>query len=311
MMPTAAGSIRLFQAWGITVFLHWSWFLVAVFEFNDRGGRYQSRVWHFAEYLSLFAIVLMHEFGHSLACRQVGGKADQIVLWPFGGVAYVDPPPRPGATLWSIVAGPLVNVVLFFVLTAIAMVVGVDFLEVLKSGKAAEDHLTWLFWMWMINLLLLIFNMLPVYPLDGGQILRALLWFPLGRAKSLLVATIMGLLGVAMLIALAVWQQNVWMIVLCGFILMNCWRGLQMAFLLLKLERLPRHSRFACPHCLESPPAGSFWGCGRCGTGFDIFASGAICPRCAATFQEVRCIHCGKNSPLLQWTAVTVPTNDS
>ena len=49
-------------------------------------------------YLALFSIVLLHEFGHALACRQVGGKADQIVLWPLGGVAYVAPPPRPGAT---------------------------------------------------------------------------------------------------------------------------------------------------------------------------------------------------------------------
>ena len=54
----------------------------------------------------------MHEFGHALACRQVGGKANQIMLWPLGGVAYVSPPQRPGAMLWSIAAGPLVNVVL-------------------------------------------------------------------------------------------------------------------------------------------------------------------------------------------------------
>ena len=48
-------------------------------------------------FLGLFLIVTLHEFGHALACRQVGGKADQIVLWPLGGVAYVAPPPRPGA----------------------------------------------------------------------------------------------------------------------------------------------------------------------------------------------------------------------
>jgi Zn-dependent protease len=55
---------------------------------------------------------LFHEFGHALACRQVGGQADLIVLWPLGGVAYVSPPPRPGALLWRIAAGPLVNVLL-------------------------------------------------------------------------------------------------------------------------------------------------------------------------------------------------------
>ena len=70
------------------------------------------------EYLALFLIVLMHEFGHALACRQVGGTANRIVLWPLGGVAYVNPPQRPGATLWSIVAGPLVNVVFLPILSA-------------------------------------------------------------------------------------------------------------------------------------------------------------------------------------------------
>src|SRR5712671_4336568 len=112
-MPSARqGSIRLFRAAGIDVFLHWSWFLVAVFEINNRAGRYSSLVWNVLEYLALFLIVLLHEFGHALACRQGGGQADQIMLWPLGGVAYVNPPPRPGATLWSIAAGPLVNVVL-------------------------------------------------------------------------------------------------------------------------------------------------------------------------------------------------------
>ena len=80
---------------------------------RSRSGRlYSSVIWNVLEYLTLFLIVLTHEFGHALACRSVGGQANQIVLWPFGGVAYVSPPQRPGAVLWSIVAGPLVNVVL-------------------------------------------------------------------------------------------------------------------------------------------------------------------------------------------------------
>jgi Zn-dependent protease len=116
-IPSARqGSIRLFRFSGIDVFLHWSWFLVAVFEIQSRQGRYSSVTWNVLEYLALFLIVLLHEFGHALACRQVGGTADQIVLWPLGGVAYVNPPPRLGATLWSIAAGPLVNVALLPVL---------------------------------------------------------------------------------------------------------------------------------------------------------------------------------------------------
>src|SRR5512143_2922621 len=110
-MPTGRqGSIRLFQFAGINVFLHWSWFVVAIYEIQGRNRHYSSIAWNALEYLALFVIVLLHEFGHALACRQVGGEANQILLWPFGGVAYVNPPERPGATLWSIAAGPLVNV---------------------------------------------------------------------------------------------------------------------------------------------------------------------------------------------------------
>src|SRR6266853_6767837 len=112
-MPTSRqGSIRLFRFSGIDVFLHWSWFVVAAYEINGRTRSYSSLTWNVLEYLALFLIVMLHEFGHALACRQVGGVADQIVLWPLGGIAYVNPPQRPGAFLWSIAAGPLVNVAL-------------------------------------------------------------------------------------------------------------------------------------------------------------------------------------------------------
>src|SRR5687767_10322926 len=113
MLPTQHGSFRIFRLFGIDVFLHWSWFLFALYEIQSRSREYSSLTWNALEYLALFAIVVLHEFGHALACRQVGGQANQIVLWPLGGVAYVAPPQRPGAVLWSIVAGPLVNVILF------------------------------------------------------------------------------------------------------------------------------------------------------------------------------------------------------
>ena len=106
----------LFRLFGIDVYLHWAWFL-AVWYFVNQAKGYSSPIWSVLECLSLFLIVLMHEFGHQLACRSVGGKTHDIVLWPLGGVAYVSPPQRPGAQLWSIAAGPLVNVILFPILT--------------------------------------------------------------------------------------------------------------------------------------------------------------------------------------------------
>jgi Zn-dependent protease len=297
-MPSGRqGSIHLFRFAGVDVFLHWSWFLVAVFEIQRRAGSYSSITWNVLEYLALFLIVLLHEFGHALACRQVGGRADQIVLWPLGGVAYVDPPPRPGATLWSIAAGPLVNVALIPILLA-AGALGRWF-----GWYAAIPNLHPLLRnVAFINLLLLIFNILPIYPLDGGQILRSLLWFVLGRARSLMVATILGLVGIAGFIGLALWMESVWYGALAFFMLMNCWSGLKHAQALLKFAKVPRREGFACPSCKMAPPLGEYWKCGHCGQPFDTFQSHAVCPHCGTQFAQTRCLDCGQQHPLSEWT---------
>lgn len=74
MTSSQSGSFRLFRVAGIQVLLHWSWLIVAGYQIATRGRAYDSMAWNVAEYLGLFAIVLMHEFGHALASRQVGEK---------------------------------------------------------------------------------------------------------------------------------------------------------------------------------------------------------------------------------------------
>lgn len=242
MLPTQQGSFRLFRFSGIQVSVHWSWFFIAFYSVSSRGDLYGSPVWNVVEYLSLFLIVLLHEFGHSLACRSTGGQADQIVLWPLGGVAYVAPPQRPGAQLWSIAAGPLVNVALlpvFYLAVRVAVGRGLD--------VSHPDAFECLREVMRINLGLLIFNMLPVYPLDGGQILRSVLWYFKGPATSLIVATVIGFLGGLALLAYGVSQlsvsrqRSVWIVVLAGFLLFNCWNSFQYA------RKLRAHLRAAPP----------------------------------------------------------------
>src|ERR1700761_2383104 len=101
MLNNLGRSTRIFRVAGIDVYLHWSWFVAAVYEIVSRGSRYSSVVWNVLEYVGLFVIVLLHEFGHSLACRQVGGQALHIVLWPFGGISFNQAPERAGAQLWT------------------------------------------------------------------------------------------------------------------------------------------------------------------------------------------------------------------
>ncbi len=295
-MPTRKGSVKLFRLFGITVYLHWAWFLVALWAINYRTHVYTSPVWNAAEYLSLFAIVLMHEFGHQLACRSVGGQTHDIVLWPLGGVAYVTPPQRPGATLWSIAAGPLVNVILIPVTAAMVMMS-----SRLGWYDTNADAYDLVHNIWYINLGLLIFNMMPVFPLDGGQILRSLLWFVFGRANSLLVASIIGFLGVAGFVLLAIWMQSLWLGALCVFIALNCWNGFKQAQALIKVSKAPRRDGFRCPECKTPPPMGNFWRCSKCGQPFDTFESHAICPHCSTQYAATSCPECGALQPITAW----------
>jgi len=296
-MPSVRqGSIHLFRFAGVDLFLHWSWFLVAAFEIESRKGTYTSVIWNVLEYLALFLIVLMHEYGHALACRQTGGTANQIVLWPLGGVAYVNPPQRPGATLWSIAAGPLVNVVLLPLLIA-AVMMG----RSLGWPQAMPDVYQLLRAVMWINVSLLVFNLMPIYPLDGGQIVRSLLWFVLGRARSLMVATVLGLVGIVGFFGLALWLRSVWFGAISIFMLMNCWGGMRHARELLRFARLPRREGFACPSCRTAPPVGDYWQCGHCGQSFDTFQSRGVCPNCAAQFATTACLDCGERNPMNEW----------
>jgi len=290
------GSIHLFRFAGVDLYLHWSWFLVAFYEIESRSGRYSSVAWNVLEYLALFLIVLMHEFGHALACRQVGGTANQIVLWPLGGVAYVNPPQRPGATLWSIAAGPLVNVALLPVLYGAVMMS-----RSLGRANAMPDAYQLLRSVLWIDVSLLVFNLLPIYPLDGGQILRSLLWFVLGRGRSLMVTTILGLVGIVGLIGIAVWSRSVWIGAISAFMLMNCWSGLKNAQALLRIARLPRREGFACPSCRTAPPLGAYWQCGECRQPFDTIETRGTCPHCGAQFAATRCLDCGEEHPMNDW----------
>jgi Zn-dependent protease len=294
MTPSREGSFRLFRFAGIDVFLHWSWFLVAWYQISRRAGDYSSIKWNILEYVGLFGMVLLHEFGHSLACRQVGGQADQIVLWPLGGVAYVNPPPRPGATLWSIAAGPLVNVALIPV-----------FALLLSVGRSFDPDVYGLIkTLSLINFGLLIFNLLPIFPLDGGQIFRSLLWFIFGRARSLMIATVFGIVGGIGLMVVAVALRSKFGFlpaIMCVFILVNCWRGWEVARALSRVANAPRHEGFVCPLCKVSPPRGAYWVCGKCRAAFDTFETHAHCPNCGAQFAVTRCVDCGRSSTFEDW----------
>ncbi|MEM6854835.1 MAG: site-2 protease family protein [Planctomycetota bacterium] len=236
-MLSPQGSYRLFGFRGIDVFVHWSWFVAAFLLFNWTGG--QDLVGFLAIFCSLFGIIVLHEFGHALACRSVGGEAKHIVLWPLGGVAFVAPPPRPGAVLWSIAAGPLVNVALVPVFFGLYYGIYGSLTLPIDATKPQA----FLYIIASINTALLVFNMLPIYPLDGGQIVQSILWFFMGRAKSLRITAGIGLviggfafltalLGLSSSIPILNWINPLMLLLLSAFIAWQAWNGFRVARLL-------------------------------------------------------------------------------
>ena len=212
------------------------------------------------------------------------------MLWPLGGVAYVNPPQRPGATLWSLAAGPLVNVALL----AAAW-------RALSSPAGRWDGrgpcpmpITSCGWVLFIDVGLFVFNILPIYPLDGGQILRSLLWFFIGRARSLYVATILGFVGAAGLVGLALWMHSAWSLLIAAYMLMNCWSGFKSARALILVEKQPRREGFACPSCGVQPHVGPFWKCAQCSRNSTRLRMGLFAPIAELNF-PTRCAASAKN----------------
>ncbi|MCE2653534.1 MAG: hypothetical protein LW650_08575 [Planctomycetaceae bacterium] len=186
---------------------------------------------------ALLLIVLLHEFGHCFACRFVGGEADEILMWPLGGLAACHPPNTWKAHLITTAGGPLVNVALFPILVLGVLACGGGMAHVvfnpLKMGATLVDFQTaaaggttlglyaktavWL--LHVTNLMVLLFNVLvPMFPMDGGRLLQALLWRKQGYRASMAFCTTLGL-GMAVVLgvlALATEQMTLMGIAIFG-----------------------------------------------------------------------------------------------
>jgi hypothetical protein len=162
-----------------------------------------------------------------------------------------------------------------------------------------------------INIGLLIFNLLPIFPLDGGQILQGLLWFVLGRALSLMIVTVIGLVTGLVLLAVALGKQEWWFSILAGFAVLCSLGGLQRARLLWRMRSARSQPGVACPACGKAPPAGDFWQCPRCRAWFNLFERGGVCPGCGARLGETVCPECGHRHPFADWFAQALPAGES
>ena len=202
-------SIPLGKILGISIGLDYSWFVIfALLTWMLAGSYYPEEFKNWSPLLywlmgattaiMLFVSVLLHELGHSVIALRYNVPVRSITLFLFGGVAQIEAePPSPIAEFFIAVAGPLVSVVLaIFFYAAQPLIGGVEPLLGLAKYLA------------YINLALVLFNLIPGYPLDGGRVLRAIAWAITGNMRrSTLIAANVGRFFAFLLIFAGVWQM--------------------------------------------------------------------------------------------------------
>jgi Zn-dependent protease len=190
------GSFTLFHVRGIRVAVDWSWFLVLFLvilwmshTYGNLLGESSSATTPFilavVSALGFFGSILLHEFGHAVAATRNGIGISSIQLWIFGGMARMDrEADNPGAELKVALAGPLVTLAIVVVLAGggIAAAGLHDFKQaaILETDSGVSGVLAMVAWLASINLLVLVFNMLPALPMDGGRAARAIVWWRTG-----------------------------------------------------------------------------------------------------------------------------------
>ncbi|HJZ80234.1 MAG TPA: site-2 protease family protein [Pyrinomonadaceae bacterium] len=197
--------IKLFNVSGIQIGLHYSWLLIAVLiafslaaQFAATNPRWGAGlIWGLAIVTTVlfFATIIIHELSHAAVAKARGLPVRSITLFALGGVAQIEKEPSDARTeFWMGIAGPITSAIIGMVCLGAALFLGWSPLSNQQSPLAAM-----LGWLGAINLMLAIFNMVPGFPLDGGRVLRAIIWWITGNpAQAIRIAS-----GVGQVVAFA------------------------------------------------------------------------------------------------------------
>ncbi|HAD13796.1 MAG TPA: hypothetical protein DCF33_15320 [Saprospirales bacterium] len=233
-----SGSFKLFTWLGIPVFLHWTFgliFMYILWHAQSEGLGTVETFWLTGLFMSLFLCVLLHEYGHAIAARKYNVKTRDIVLMPIGGVARLEKmPEKPIQEFVVAIAGPAVNVliatVLFLGMAAMAegdlwelftYAIRSDIGEeiVTESGHFLSPWLHFAIKLAFTNVALVIFNMIPAFPMDGGRVFRALLSMWLGRPRATNIAAWIGQTIALLLVATGIWSGDFMLSILGIFVI--------------------------------------------------------------------------------------------
>lgn len=191
-------SFKLFTIRGIDVKIHITFPLILIWaglQYGSRTGSLESAAFGVIGFALLFVLVTLHELGHSFAAQYFGVSVRQIVLSPLGGVAQLaEIPEKPIQEFIVAIAGPAVNVVIAILMGVIALGsslnIGNPILALSGLGGLSINSLFG--FVFIYNIVLAVFNLIPAFPLDGGRIFRSLLAMRLEYSRATAIAAIVG-----------------------------------------------------------------------------------------------------------------------
>ena len=201
-------AFKIASVGGIPLLIHWTFgfFFIWIAYAGYRAGLDDGGVLRLCLFaLLLFVCVVLHEFGHAFMAKKYGITTKDIIISPIGGVArLVRMPKRPWQEVWIALAGPAVNFL-------IALILGILLSAFSSRGVLPSGELEFIFHdpgnffqiLFLINLALILFNMVPAFPMDGGRVFRALLSVRLGRLRATKIATRLGQVVSILFIAFA------------------------------------------------------------------------------------------------------------
>lgn len=207
-MP-ATGGITLFHIRGIRIAVDYSWFLALFLIIFSMSGYYRDALGQesadttsyglaVATGFAFFGSILLHELGHAFVAIRRGITISSITLWIFGGLARLDRDSDSAGTEFKVaVAGPLVSLALALGFAGLGVLIGGShaFIHALPwhGGIVSDGGVAFLAWLASINAIVLVFNLIPAFPLDGGRIARALVWRVTGdRGRATRAAALLG-----------------------------------------------------------------------------------------------------------------------
>lgn len=209
--------LRIGRLLGVDVNIHPTFALVFVFAFLywglGEGGGIVPFLLGTLLVLLVFLSVLVHELGHVVMAREFGIQVLDITLWPFSGVARIEQTPAsPRNELLIALAGPGMNLAIAMLLLPVILLIGVLGGPGILVGAGDRfrtlDPASMIAAIGVLNLALMVFNLLPAFPLDGGRVLRAAMTPRIGRGRATEIATKLGVVVAALLILVGIWQRD-------------------------------------------------------------------------------------------------------